>query len=122
MLVKNLSVWELDRILWLAKTRYRLLAFRSKSDNHITGTDFHSNWKDLAKIRSDIINIIVVLAVRLPSGTLMSSCQTELQELMYQLDVMLSTKKQQWLRETEELEVRNYAKDLEYYIDIIQLV
>ena len=52
----------------------------------------------------------------------MSSCQTELQELMYQLDVMLSTKKQQWLRETEELEVGNYAKDLEYYIDIIQLV
>ncbi|KAK7466556.1 hypothetical protein BaRGS_00037340 [Batillaria attramentaria] len=50
---------------------------------------------------------------KLPSSSLMSSCQTELQELMYQLDVMLSAKKQQWLQETEELQTRLHAKERE---------
>ncbi|KAK7091070.1 centrosomal protein of 63 kDa-like [Littorina saxatilis] len=53
------------------------------------------------------------LSNRLPSGTLMSSCQTELQELMYQLDVMLSAKKQQWMQETEELQTQLHAKEKE---------
>ncbi|XP_076435991.1 centrosomal protein of 63 kDa-like [Babylonia areolata] len=50
---------------------------------------------------------------RLPSSGVMSSCQTELQELMYQLDVMLSSKKQQWMQETEELQARLHAKEKE---------
>lgn len=42
---------------------------------------------------------------RLPSGSWALSCQSELQELMYQLDVMLTNKKQQWMQETDELQV-----------------
>lgn len=40
----------------------------------------------------------------------MSTCQTELHELMYQLDIMFSSKKQEWLQEVEDLQV-NMAVD-----------
>ncbi|XP_025079002.1 centrosomal protein of 63 kDa-like isoform X2 [Pomacea canaliculata] len=50
---------------------------------------------------------------KLPSSSLMSTCQTELHELMYQLDIMFSSKKQEWLQEVEDLQVQLHSKDRE---------
>ncbi|XP_041359421.1 centrosomal protein of 63 kDa-like isoform X3 [Gigantopelta aegis] len=50
---------------------------------------------------------------KLPSGPLTQSCQAELQELMRQLDIMLSSKKREWERDMESLQVKLDMRDQE---------
>ena len=58
----------------------------------------------------------MLMSSRLPPSSVLSNCESELQELMRQIDLMLHCKKADWERERQQLRARLDVRDQEYII------